>query len=129
MTDEDTVRELIAAADRYQSDVDRFVALHHPDAVVVNLAGRRVLGRDALRRAMASALDTPLAEVLTRIEVLDVRFPRPDVALVSARKHVSDEPGAAVDAVPSTGQITYTAVRSADGWRIALAQTTPVLAG
>lgn len=129
MTETDAVRQLIADADRHQSDVERFVALHHPDVVLVNLAGRRLLGRTELRRAMAAALDGPLARVHTRIEIRDVRFPHPDVALVSARKQVSDERAEAADALPSTGEISYTALRTAAGWQIALVQTTPVRAG
>jgi uncharacterized protein (TIGR02246 family) len=130
MSDRDAVAQLIAAAEENQSDVDGFLALHHPDVVIVNLAGRRVLGRDELRRAMTAALDSPLAKVLTRIEVADVRFPAPDVALVSARKHVSDQrdtdTDTDADALPSTAEMTYTAVRTDIGWRIALAQTTPI---
>jgi uncharacterized protein (TIGR02246 family) len=97
--------------------------------VLVNLAGRRVLGRAQLRRAMTAALDGSLARVFTRIEVQDVRFPHPEVALVSARKHVSDEREGATDALPARGEISYTALRTAAGWQIAMVQTTPVLAG
>ena len=129
MSDGEAVRQLIASADQHQSDVERFIALHHPDVVIVNLAGRRVLGRDALQRAMASAMDSPLAKVLTRVDVRDVRFPHPDVALVSARKHVSDERDGSAGGLPVAGEITYTAVRTDAGWRIALAQTTPVAGG
>jgi uncharacterized protein (TIGR02246 family) len=126
MSDVDDLHQLIAAADKHQSDVERFVELHHPDVVLVNIAGRRVLGRAELRSAMAAALDSPLAQVLTRIEVQDVRFPHPDVALVSALKHVSDERDVSTGALPSTGSVTYTAVRTGDGWQIAAVQTTPI---
>lgn len=125
-TDTAAVRRLIAAADEHQSDAERFAALHHPDVVLVNIAGRRVLGRPELRRAVSAALDGPLARVLTRIEVQDVRFPHPDVALVSAIKHVTDERDDPATALPSTGSVTYTAVRTDDGWQIAAVQTTPI---
>jgi uncharacterized protein (TIGR02246 family) len=119
------IRNLVVAADRHQSDVEEFVALHHPDLVLVNIAGRRVLGRQALHEAMAAGLASPMAKVFTRLEIEDIRFIRPDVALVSCAKHVSDERGEG-PALPTTGSLTFTVVREPDGWRIALAQTTPI---
>jgi uncharacterized protein (TIGR02246 family) len=127
MTDQQDVtaiRDLAAAADRHQSDLEQFVALHHPDLVLVNIAGRRVLGREALRTAMAAGLKSPMAKVFTRLEVEDIRFIRPDVALVSCTKHVSDERGEG-PTVPARGSTTFTMVREPDGWQIALAHTTP----
>jgi uncharacterized protein (TIGR02246 family) len=118
------IRTLVADAERHQSDVEEFVALHHPDLVLVNLAGRRVLGREALRTAMTAGLKSPMAQVFTRLEVEDVRFIRPDVALVSCAKHVSDERGEG-PALPTRGSLTFTVVHEPDGWKIALAQTTP----
>ena len=128
MTDQQDVtaiRDLVAAVDRHQSDVDEFVALHHPDLVLVNIAGRRVLGRAALRAAMTAGLNSPMAKVFTRLEIEDIRFMRPDVALVSCAKHVSDERGQA-DTMPTSGSLTFTVVREPDGWKIAVAQTTPI---
>jgi uncharacterized protein (TIGR02246 family) len=119
------IRALVAAAERHQSDVEEFVALHHPDLVLVNLAGRRVLGREALRTAMTAGLKSPMAQVFTRLEVEDVRFIRPDVALVSCAKHVSDERGEG-PALPTRGSLTFTVVHEPDGWKIAVAQTTPI---
>jgi uncharacterized protein (TIGR02246 family) len=129
MDDQKALRDLVSAADRHQSDVDEFVALHHRDVVIVNIAGRRVLGRDALRDAMTAALRSPLAKVLTRLDVEDIRLVGPDVALVSCAKHVFDQRDTGRDtgpALPATGSLTFTAVREPDGWKIALAQTTPV---
>jgi uncharacterized protein (TIGR02246 family) len=119
------IRALVAAADRHQSDVEEFVALHHPDLVLVNIAGRRVLGRETLRAAMTAGLKSPMAQVFTRLEVEDIRFIRPDVALVSCAKHVFDKrdggPG-----LPTRGSLTFTVVREHEGWKIAVAQTTPI---
>ncbi|MFU8854418.1 YybH family protein [Micromonospora sp. SL1-18] len=128
MTDQQalrSIRDLVAAANRHQSDVAEFVALHHSDVVVVNVAGRRVLGRKALREAMTAGLNSPLAKVLTHLEIEDIRFVGPDVALVSCAKRISDERGEG-PAVPTRGSLTFTVVREPDGWKIALAQTTPV---
>ena len=119
------IRDLVAAADRHQSDVEEFVALHHPDLVLVNIAGRRVLGREALHQAMTIGLRGPMSKVFTRLEIEDIRFIRPDVALVSCTKHVSDERGEG-PALPTRGSVTFTVVHEPDGWRIAVAQTTPI---
>ncbi|HEX7131457.1 MAG TPA: SgcJ/EcaC family oxidoreductase [Iamia sp.] len=126
MPETDALRTLVAEVQAAQSDVEPFLARHTEDTIIVNLAGRRVLGQDTLREAMTAALATPLAQVITTAEVDDIRFVRPDVAIVSATKHVADrrEDG---DAVPARGRLTYVAVHEGDEWRIALAQTTPVL--
>lgn len=124
-SDVTAIRELIAAAERHQNEVEPFLALHTEDAVIVNIAGIRLLGRDALREAMTRALSTRLANVLTTTEVLDIRFARPDVAVVSCVKHVRDENPDSTGSLPAAGSLTYVVVKQAEGWRIALAQTTP----
>lgn len=121
-----TIEETIAQAEMHQNDTDEFVALHTADAILVNIAGRRVLGRPDIERAMRAALATPLAKVRTRIEIVDTRFAHPDVAIVSCIKHVSDERDDRDTGLPTRGALTYVLVREADGWRIAAAQTTPI---
>lgn len=114
-----------------QSDTAALVALHTPDVVIVNVAGRRVLGREAFAEAMAGALASPLSEVRTTLEVLDVRRATSDVAIVSCIKAIHDGRAAAdvSTALPATGALTYVMTRSDDSWRIALPQTTPVVGG
>lgn len=127
----DAIRHLVADAEQHQNDVDRFIPLHTIDVEIVNIAGRRVLGRDAFERAMKQALASPLQQVTTTTEIEDIRFLRPDVALVACTKRVSDgrdqalkdQPGAGL---PAAGSLTYVVVEEPDGWRIASAQTTPV---
>ena len=126
--DETAIRQVVQDTVEFQSDTDRFTALLTEDVVLVNLAGRRVIGRDELRTAMAGALETSLAQVLTTAEVLDIAFVRPDVALVSCVKHVHDENPEASGALPSTASLTFAMVDEGDAWRIALAQTTPLVA-
>jgi uncharacterized protein (TIGR02246 family) len=123
--DEAAIRQLVADSQTYQSDVERFTALLTEDVAIVNIAGIRVLGREAFRDAMTRALATSLASVLTTTEVLDLRFVRPDVALVSCLKRVID-PKAGPGGLPASGALTYVVVRRPEGWRIALAQTTPM---
>ena len=126
-TDQATaIEQVIADAERHQNDLEPFLALHREDVAIVNIAGRRVVGKDALRAAMSAALDSPLAQVLTTIDVQDIRFVRPDVAIVSCIKHVSDQRDDG-GGLPSTAHLTYVVINDAGGWSIASAQTTPIL--
>jgi uncharacterized protein (TIGR02246 family) len=126
------VRQVVADAQRFQSDPDRFISLHTDDASIVNLVGRRVLGRDALYQAMTAALETPLANVITTADIEDIRFVHPGVAIVACIKRVFDERGASMGENPSTalpstsGRLTYVVVKEQDVWRIVSAQTTPI---
>ncbi|CAN5852209.1 hypothetical protein BH24ACT6_BH24ACT6_14120 [soil metagenome] len=124
------IRQVVAEAQEAQNDVDRLMALHTDDTAIVNIAGRRVLGKAAFREAMTGALASPLADVQTAVAVDDVRFPHADVAIASCVKRVHDgrePPVVGNDApLPATGRLTYVLVRTGDEWRIASAQTTPI---
>lgn len=121
--DDAAVREFVTALDAAQSDPDAFGALLHEDVRVTNVAGRQVAGRAALLTAMRQALDGSLALVTTRTEILDIVFPGADVALVTARKHITDRRPDG-DA-PAAGALQVTAVRTDSGWQAAALQTTP----
>lgn len=128
----EAIRMTVAAAERHQSDVEAFVGLHAPDAIIVNIAGRRVLGRTAIHEAMQQSMESELAKVFTRSTIDDIRLITPNVALVSCTKHVLDERNDPVNhgelaALPSTGSLTYVMVKHDDTWQIALAQTTPIV--
>ncbi|MEU4283170.1 DUF4440 domain-containing protein [Nocardiopsis dassonvillei] len=82
--------------------------------------------READGEALPEALSSPLKDIRTELEVNDIRFTTPDVAVVSLAKTVHDERADAPDTVPLTGAMTYVLVRAGDDWRIALAQTTPI---
>ena len=80
---------------------------------------------------MRQALASSLADVHTRHELVDVRFPAPGVALANCVKHVSDERDAAAGGDGGWRSPTAATSRSrsssTDGrWLIALAQTTPI---
>lgn len=126
------IRQVVSDAQKHQNDPGQFIPLHTADTSIVNFMGRRVLGRDALHQAMNRALETPLANVITTAEIEDIRFVRPDVAIVASIKHVSDERGASLRDDPGTtlpsssGWLTYVVVKEQDAWRIASAQTTPI---
>jgi uncharacterized protein (TIGR02246 family) len=120
------IRQLVADADAFQSDVEQFTALLTQDVVIVNIAGIRVIGKDEFRRIMAQALQTRLANVRTRTEIEDIRFVRPDVAIVSCVKHVFDENQDTSVSPPSRGTLTFVVIDEGHGWRIAQAQTTSI---
>lgn len=80
---------------------------------------------------MSSALDTPLADVLTTLEVDDIAFVRPDVATVACLKHVHDRresaPRGEGPAMPERARVTFVLAKDAGTWLVASVQTTPVL--
>jgi uncharacterized protein (TIGR02246 family) len=127
-TAEAEIRRLVDAAVEHQSDVDPFLALHSDDIVLINLAGRRVIGKAALAAAMTEGLKTRLANVRTHTEVAAVTFIDADTAVVSCLKRIIDEnPDAVEGSIPSEASLTYVVTRRGDTWLIALAQTTPIL--
>ncbi|GAA4899116.1 hypothetical protein [Streptomonospora salina] len=79
---------------------------------------------------MAAALASPLGDVRTCVEVVDIRRTAPGAAVVSCIKTVHDGRGGgdAHTAVPSHGALTYVLRTDSGSWRIALAQTTPTRA-
>jgi uncharacterized protein (TIGR02246 family) len=124
------IEAVVAQAEALQLDADGFAALLAEDISLVNFVGRRVVGKSTVHDAMRRALASPMAQVLTRHELLDVRFLRPDVALATCIKHVSDEREASDrpdgGLRSDRGVITFAMVKEQDRWLIALAQTTPV---
>ncbi|GAA5064710.1 hypothetical protein GCM10025751_54660 [Haladaptatus pallidirubidus] len=42
-----SVKQLIADAERFQDNPDKYSQLHTEDTIIVNVAGRRIVGRDA----------------------------------------------------------------------------------
>jgi uncharacterized protein (TIGR02246 family) len=116
--DVEAIERVVRDAEELQSDVAGFTGLLTDEVSLVNFTGIRLRGRDQVEQAMATALRTPLKDVLTTNELLDVTFLRPDVALASLIKHVNDG---------RCGAATFVLVKDEGTWRIALAQTTPVV--
>jgi uncharacterized protein (TIGR02246 family) len=127
--DEKRIRELVARTEEAQIDPDVLPALHTSDLVLVNFGGRRLFGRETFASAMAEALSSPLKDIRTVLEVDDIRFATPDVAIVSLTKTIHDERSEAERSseLPLAGVLTYVMTRAGDDWRIAVAQTTPIL--
>ncbi|GAA3425848.1 SgcJ/EcaC family oxidoreductase [Streptosporangium sandarakinum] len=117
-SDIEAIEQVVRAAEELQSDVTGFTGLLTEEVTLVNFTGTRLRGREQVKKVMAEALRTPLKDVLTKNELLDVTFLRPDVALAGLIKHVNDD---------RTGALTFVLVKDGGTWRIALAQTTPVV--
>ncbi|MER7416317.1 SgcJ/EcaC family oxidoreductase [Micromonospora peucetia] len=126
--DEKKIRELVARTQEAQIDPDVLPALHTTDLVIINIVGRRLFGRESFVSAMTEAISSPLKDIRTVLEVDDIRFATPDVAIVSLTKTIHDERSEAEGSseLPSAGAMTYVMTRKGDDWRIALAQTTPI---
>ncbi|GAA2208270.1 SgcJ/EcaC family oxidoreductase [Nonomuraea monospora] len=114
----EAIEQVVRDAEELQSDVAGFTGLLTEEVALVNFTGIRLRGREQVEKVMAQALRTPLKDVLTTNELLGVTFLRPDVALAHLNKHVSDG---------RTGALTFVLVKDEGAWRIALAQTTPVV--
>jgi uncharacterized protein (TIGR02246 family) len=125
------IKQLVQDAAKYQNDPNLFLPLHANDVVIVNFAGRRVLGLNSLEHAMRKALSSQLSKVVTTNVVENILFLRPDVALVNCIKHVADNRDSVEDkgaALPAEkGALTYVLVKGLEGWKISLAQTTPMI--
>jgi uncharacterized protein (TIGR02246 family) len=122
------IHQLVADAQKYQFDVAELMNLHDDDVVIVNMAGRRLFGKQAFEEAMMQALASPLQHVPTATVIDRMRFVTPDCAIVSCTKTVYDHrPADEQSALPGrVGVMTYVLVRQGGGWVIASAQTTPL---
>lgn len=130
MSPEETeIRRLIADAQQHQFNVAELMELHDDDAVVINMAGRRLFGKPAFREAMEQALASSLQHVPTVTEIDRVHFVAPGCAVASCTKTVHDQrPQAEQTALPgSVGLLTYVLVQKQGRWVIASAQTTPLV--
>jgi uncharacterized protein (TIGR02246 family) len=71
-SDIEAISDVVATARAAQVDAETLLPLHAPGVVNVNIAGRRVLGRDAFGLAMEAALASPLRDVRTHVMIDDV---------------------------------------------------------
>jgi uncharacterized protein (TIGR02246 family) len=97
-------------------DADAFGALFTDDATYITFMGTCYRGRRAIVDSHRALFDKPLKGTRLACEIADVRFFRPDTAIVTGR---GDTFKRRPPADPAKMQ-TYTLVREADGrWRIA----------
>lgn len=127
-TAQEQIRGIIAEAQEHQNDVERLMALHTDNVSIVNIAGRRIFGRESFKDAMTQALSSPLRDVRTTVDVDRVELVTDTVAIASCTKTVHDhrQAGDRARLPGSVGCLTYVVVRGDAGWLIASAQTTPI---
>jgi uncharacterized protein (TIGR02246 family) len=117
------IQQVVADAERYQSDPEAFCRLLTQDATLINVVGVRLEGRDSVQRAMEEAMRTPLADVHTSNEVEHIAFLRPDVAVMTGTKRVSIERDGSLE--PQTqARLTFVLVKEDGSWLVALIQNT-----
>jgi uncharacterized protein (TIGR02246 family) len=107
-------------------DADRCVERFAADTRSVTSAGRRAVGREAIRAAHATAF-AALGTARARVALLDVGFPRDDVAVATTGLWPVDD-GATVDLERPATVVVYVLVREPDGWWVAARQFTRVTA-
>ncbi len=117
-TDADAIRAIIddVAAGVTARDADRCVARFAPDARSVIATGARSIGRDAIRAAHVAAFASGTTPTTARFELVDLTFPRPDVALATTE--------ATSGGSGSSTVVTWLLTREGDGWWIAARQFT-----
>ncbi|ONI89865.1 hypothetical protein ALI144C_04020 [Actinosynnema sp. ALI-1.44] len=120
------VKQVVRDSDRHQDNPDGFADLLADDANLVNIAGRRLRGREVIRATYRKAMATPLGQVRTRIEIHDAWLVLPDTAVVVATKHVSDERDGTNVPLPEQGAVTFVLTKQNGTWLIASIQTTPI---
>jgi uncharacterized protein (TIGR02246 family) len=108
------------------NDADLAVAHFAADATATTATGVRVTGRDALLEAHRVGLAGALADQFARYEVVDVTFPRPDVALAHKRAWAVDADGVDLD-VGHAMVALYVLVRDGGRWWIAARANTLVV--
>ena len=125
---ETDIRQLVADAQKHQFDVTELMKLHDDDVVVINMAGRRLFGKQAFAKAMKEALSSALQHVPTVTHIDRLHLVAPGVAVVSCTKTVHDHrPEPDKTALPGrVGTMTYVVVHKEGRWLIASAQTTPL---
>lgn len=121
--DRHAIEEVVADAERFQSDPEAFTQLLTHEVTLINVVGVRLNGRDTVRRAMEEAMKTSLANVHTRNEIERVTFLRPDIALMTGNKHVG-RTEASLESETQT-RLTFVLVKEEGTWLIALIQNTP----
>lgn len=127
--DRAAIEALIAdvAAGIGAQDPDACVARFAADARSVIATGRRGVGRAAIREAHVTAFAAAAIPARARFALLDLVFVRPDVAVATTGAYPAgpDEP-VDLDAPPTV--VTWTLVRTDDGWWVAARQFTRVAA-
>lgn len=120
--DEHAIRELVArqVAGWAAGDPDAYASVFTPDADYVTFLGSHHRGRDAIAASYAPLFEKFLKGLRLEVEITQLRFLTPDVALIQAKAAVAKG-----RRQPRKHRMNTTvAVRTEDGWRFASSQNT-----
>ncbi|AOS60932.1 YybH family protein [Actinoalloteichus hymeniacidonis] len=107
------------------NDADLLTEHFAENATVVNAVGMMMSGRPTLHAANQRGLAGFLRDEYARYEVLDVRFPRPDVALAYKNARSTTPEGELIDVDPTMIAL-YVLVKEAGRWWVIARQNTLV---
>lgn len=127
MSDIDEIKQVIADVERGFNAKDAGLMNKHmaPDAAVVSALGVRLTGLPEIMTVSEQGLAGPLRDQFARYEVRDVRFLRPDVALVHKEAFAVTADGEPIDLEHAMNAL-YVMVKEDGRWLIAARQNTLV---
>jgi uncharacterized protein (TIGR02246 family) len=127
MSDIEEIKQVIADVERGFNTNDAALMNKHmaADAAVVNVMGVRMVGLDAIMSSSEQGLAGPLRDQYARYEVRDVRFVRPDVALVHKEAYAVTAEGEPIDLDHAMSAL-YVLVKEDGHWLIKARQNTLV---
>lgn len=127
VSDIEEIKQVIADVERgfNTNDAALMNSRLAPDAAVVNVMGIRLVGIAEIMAASEKGLAGPLRGQYARYEVRDVRFLRPDVALVHKEAYAVTENGEPIDLDHAMNAL-YVLVKDDGRWLIAARQNTLV---
>jgi len=127
MSDISEIEQVIASVELGFNTNDAEVMNAHvaADATLVSALGVRLVGRDEVMKASEVGLAGPLKDQFAKYTVKDVRFLRPDVALVYKEAHAVAEDGTPIDVEHSMCAL-YVLVKEDGEWWITARQNTLV---
>jgi uncharacterized protein (TIGR02246 family) len=127
VSDVDEIKQVIADVERGFNTNDAALMNKHlaPDAAVVSAMGVRVVGLPSIMAVSESGLAGPLRDQFARYEVRDVRFVRPDVALVHKEAFAVTADGEPIDLDHAMNAL-YVLVKEDGRWLVKARQNTLV---
>lgn len=127
MSDIDEIKQVIADVERGFNTNDAALMNKHlaEDAAVVSALGVRLVGLPEIMTASEKGLAGPLRDQYARYEVRDVRFVRPDVALVHKEAFAITADGDPIDLDHAMNAL-YVLVKDDGRWLVKARQNTLV---
>jgi len=119
------IRKLVDDVSGYQKDPEEFSQLFTQQAVIVNVAGIRITGKDEIYKFIKQAMESSLANVSVKNEVVNITFLRPDVAVVSGIQHIFTKYENLLEE-EGRGSLTFVVVKEQGKWLIAAGQNTSI---